>query len=85
MFSRQEFFADGEMSKGLITSETNPPTAIYKCRFIKNTQEKYFELLIHRHGWLRSNSSLSNGSFHANTLSKSYQYLSNLFLSNGMH
>ncbi|KVH96859.1 DNA-directed RNA polymerase, subunit 2, partial [Cynara cardunculus var. scolymus] len=33
--------------------------------------------------WLRTNSSLSNGSFRSNTLSESYQYLSNLFLSNG--
>nr|AYP33516.1 hypothetical chloroplast RF21 [Heliconia acuminata] len=83
VFSRREFFADEEMSKGLITSQTNPPTSIYKRWFIKNTQEKHFELLIHRQRWLRSNSSLSNGSFRSNTLSESYQYLSNLFLSNG--
>uniref|UniRef100_A0A8S0YB53 Ycf2 N-terminal domain-containing protein n=1 Tax=Spirodela intermedia TaxID=51605 RepID=A0A8S0YB53_SPIIN len=49
VFSRREFFADEEMSKG----------------------------------WLRTNSSLSNRSFCSNTLSESYQYLSNLFLSNG--
>nr|YP_009228808.1 hypothetical chloroplast RF2 [Metanarthecium luteoviride]YP_009228824.1 hypothetical chloroplast RF2 [Metanarthecium luteoviride]ALS19927.1 hypothetical chloroplast RF2 [Metanarthecium luteoviride]ALS19928.1 hypothetical chloroplast RF2 [Metanarthecium luteoviride] len=83
VFSRREFFADEEMSKGLITSQTNPPTSIYKRWFIKNTQEKHFELLIHRQRWLRANSSLSNGSFRSNTLSESYQYLSNLFLSNG--
>nr|YP_009651812.1 hypothetical chloroplast RF21 [Idiospermum australiense]YP_009651830.1 hypothetical chloroplast RF21 [Idiospermum australiense]QCY72541.1 hypothetical chloroplast RF21 [Idiospermum australiense]QCY72560.1 hypothetical chloroplast RF21 [Idiospermum australiense] len=83
VFSRREFFADEEMSKGLITSQTNPPTSIYKRWFIKNTQEKHFELLIHRQRWLRTNSSLSNGSFRSNTLSESYQYLSNLFLSNG--
>nr|YP_009431090.1 hypothetical chloroplast RF21 [Aphyllanthes monspeliensis]YP_009431107.1 hypothetical chloroplast RF21 [Aphyllanthes monspeliensis]ASW26525.1 hypothetical chloroplast RF21 [Aphyllanthes monspeliensis]ASW26544.1 hypothetical chloroplast RF21 [Aphyllanthes monspeliensis] len=83
VFSRREFFADEEMSKGLITSQTNPPTSIYKGWFIKNTQEKHFELLIHRQRWLRTNSSLSNGSFRSNTLSESYQYLSNLFLSNG--
>ena len=71
------------MSKGLITSQTNPPTSIYKRWFIKNTQEKHFELLIHRQRWLRTNSSLSNGSFRSNTPSESYQYLSNLFLSNG--
>nr|QUB02887.1 hypothetical chloroplast RF21 [Weldenia candida]QUB02904.1 hypothetical chloroplast RF21 [Weldenia candida] len=82
VFSRREFFADEEMSKGLITSQTNPPTSIYKRWFIKNTQEKHFELLIHRQRWLRSKSSLSNGSFRSNTLSESYQYLSNLFLSN---
>nr|YP_009241790.1 hypothetical chloroplast RF21 [Tofieldia thibetica]YP_009241807.1 hypothetical chloroplast RF21 [Tofieldia thibetica]AMQ13365.1 hypothetical chloroplast RF21 [Tofieldia thibetica]AMQ13382.1 hypothetical chloroplast RF21 [Tofieldia thibetica] len=83
VFSRREFFADEEMSKGLITSQTNLPTSISKCWFIKNTQEKYFELLIHRQRWLRTNSSLSNGSFRSNTLSESYQYLSNMFLSNG--
>nr|YP_009727535.1 hypothetical chloroplast RF2 [Hepatica nobilis var. japonica]YP_009727551.1 hypothetical chloroplast RF2 [Hepatica nobilis var. japonica]QBB89226.1 hypothetical chloroplast RF2 [Hepatica nobilis var. japonica]QBB89242.1 hypothetical chloroplast RF2 [Hepatica nobilis var. japonica] len=83
VFSRREFFADQEMSKGLLTSQTNSPTSIYKCWFIKNTQEKHFELLIHRQRWLRTNSSLSNGSFRSNTPSESYQYLSNLFLSNG--
>nr|YP_010724827.1 Ycf2 protein [Tritonia disticha]YP_010724845.1 Ycf2 protein [Tritonia disticha]WDW32040.1 Ycf2 protein [Tritonia disticha]WDW32058.1 Ycf2 protein [Tritonia disticha] len=83
VFSRREFFADEEMLKGLITSQTNLPTSIYKRWFIKNTQEKHFELLIHRQRWLRTNSSLSNGSFRSNTPSESYQYLSNLFLSNG--
>uniref|UniRef100_A0A3Q7HN31 Uncharacterized protein n=1 Tax=Solanum lycopersicum TaxID=4081 RepID=A0A3Q7HN31_SOLLC len=71
------------MSKGLLTSQTDPPTSLYKCWFIKNTQEKHFELLINRQRWLRTNSSLSNGSFRSNTLSQSYHYLSNLFLSNG--
>ncbi|KAL1178626.1 hypothetical protein V6Z11_A03G108200 [Gossypium hirsutum] len=82
VFSHREFFADEEMSKGLLTSQTDPPTSIYKCWFIKNTQEKHFELLIHRQRWLRTNSSLSNGFFRSNTPSESYQYLSNLFLSN---
>ncbi|KAG6750212.1 hypothetical protein POTOM_047304 [Populus tomentosa] len=83
VFSHREFFADEEMSKGLLTSQTDPPTSIYKRWFIKNTQEKHFELLIHRQRWLRTKSSLSNGFFRSNTLSVSYQYLSNLFLSNG--
>nr|YP_009527189.1 hypothetical chloroplast RF21 [Stemona japonica]YP_009527206.1 hypothetical chloroplast RF21 [Stemona japonica]AYA54145.1 hypothetical chloroplast RF21 [Stemona japonica]AYA54162.1 hypothetical chloroplast RF21 [Stemona japonica] len=83
VFSRREFFADEEMSKALIISQTNLPIFIYKRWFSKNTQEKHFELLIHRQRWLRTNSSLSNGSFRSNTLSESYQYLSNLFLSNG--
>nr|YP_009570908.1 hypothetical protein RF2 [Mesembryanthemum cordifolium]YP_009570925.1 hypothetical protein RF2 [Mesembryanthemum cordifolium]QBC68013.1 hypothetical protein RF2 [Mesembryanthemum cordifolium]QBC68014.1 hypothetical protein RF2 [Mesembryanthemum cordifolium] len=83
VFSHREFFADGEMSKGLLTSQMDPPTSIYKRWFIKNTQEKHFELLINRQRWLRTNSSLSNGSFRSNTLSESYRYLSNLFLSNG--
>ncbi|KAA8520949.1 hypothetical protein F0562_011622 [Nyssa sinensis] len=84
VFSHRELFADEEMSKGLLTSQTDPPTSIYKRWFIKNTQEKHFELLINRQRWLRTNNSLSNGSFRSNTLSESYQYLSNLFLSNGM-
>ncbi|KAK5776344.1 hypothetical protein PVK06_044303 [Gossypium arboreum] len=83
VFSHREFFADEEMLKGLLTSQTDPPTSIYKRWFIKNTQEKHFELLIHRQRWLRTNSSLSNGFFRSNTPSESYQYLSNLFLSNG--
>nr|UBD07900.1 hypothetical chloroplast RF21 [Primula sikkimensis]UBD07917.1 hypothetical chloroplast RF21 [Primula sikkimensis]USN91598.1 Ycf2 protein [Primula sikkimensis]USN91616.1 Ycf2 protein [Primula sikkimensis] len=83
VFSHRELFADEEMSKGLLTSQTDPPTSIYKGWFIKNTQEKPFELLINRQRWLRNHSSLSNGSFRSNTLSESYQYLSNLFLSNG--
>nr|YP_010443426.1 hypothetical protein RF2 [Arenaria serpyllifolia]YP_010443445.1 hypothetical protein RF2 [Arenaria serpyllifolia]UTE94300.1 hypothetical protein RF2 [Arenaria serpyllifolia]UTE94320.1 hypothetical protein RF2 [Arenaria serpyllifolia] len=83
VFSHREFFADEEMSKGLLTFQKDTPTSIYKRWFIKNTQEKHFELLINRQRWLRTNSSLSNGSFRSNTLSESYQYLSNLFLSNG--
>lgn len=83
VFSHREFFADEEMSKGLLTSQRDPPTSIYKRWFIKNTQEKHFELLIHRQRWLRTNSLLSNGFFRSNTPSESYQYLSNLFLSNG--
>ena len=83
VFSHREFFADEEMSRELLTSQTDPPTSISKRWFIKNTQEKHFELLIHRQRWLRTNSSLPNGSFRSNTLSESYQYLSKLFLSNG--
>ncbi|KAE9611800.1 Protein Ycf2 [Lupinus albus] len=51
------------MSRGLLTSQIDLPTSIYKRWFIKNTQEKHFELLIHRQRWLRTNSSLSNGFF----------------------
>nr|NP_054393.1 Ycf2 [Epifagus virginiana]NP_054397.1 Ycf2 [Epifagus virginiana]P30072.1 RecName: Full=Protein Ycf2 [Epifagus virginiana]AAA65867.1 unknown [Epifagus virginiana]AAA65873.1 unknown [Epifagus virginiana] len=85
VFSHRRFFADEEMSKGLLTSQKDPPTSIYKRWFIKNTQEQHFELLINRQRWLRTKSSLSksNGSFRSNTLFESYQYLSTLFLSNG--
>nr|XP_048322931.1 protein Ycf2-like [Ziziphus jujuba var. spinosa] len=82
VFSHRELFADEEMSKGLLTSQTDPPTSIYKRWFIKKTQEKHFELLINRQRWFRTTSSLSNGSFRSNTLSESYQYLPKLFLSN---
>ncbi|KAJ6948697.1 protein Ycf2-like [Populus alba x Populus x berolinensis] len=82
VFSHRVFFADEEMSKGLLTSQKDPPTSIYKCWFIKNTQEKDFELLIRRQRLLRTKSSLFNGFFRSNTLFESYQYLSNLFLSN---
>nr|YP_009166849.1 putative chloroplast RF21 [Viscum crassulae]YP_009166857.1 putative chloroplast RF21 [Viscum crassulae]ALC75149.1 putative chloroplast RF21 [Viscum crassulae]ALC75157.1 putative chloroplast RF21 [Viscum crassulae] len=84
VFSHREFFADEEMSKGLLTSQTDPPTSIYKRWFIKNTQENLFELLINRQRLLRTNRSLSNGSFRSNTTPfESFPYLSNLFLSNG--
>nr|YP_010118405.1 Ycf2 [Pilea plataniflora]YP_010118424.1 Ycf2 [Pilea plataniflora]QQY86017.1 Ycf2 [Pilea plataniflora]QQY86040.1 Ycf2 [Pilea plataniflora] len=95
VFSHREFFADEEMSKGFLTSQTDLPTSqtdlptsmdnmdyIYIRWFIKNTQEKYLELLIYRQRWLRTNSSLSNGFFRSNTPSESYQYLSKQFLSN---
>nr|YP_010475870.1 hypothetical protein RF2 [Corydalis pseudoadoxa]YP_010475898.1 hypothetical protein RF2 [Corydalis pseudoadoxa]UVH70157.1 hypothetical protein RF2 [Corydalis pseudoadoxa]UVH70185.1 hypothetical protein RF2 [Corydalis pseudoadoxa] len=83
VFSRREFFADQEMAKELLTSLTSAPKSLSQNWFSKNTQENNFELLIHRQRCQRTNSSLSNGSFRSNTLSESYQYLSNLFLSNG--
>nr|QZJ37447.1 hypothetical chloroplast RF21 [Aquilegia yabeana]QZJ37463.1 hypothetical chloroplast RF21 [Aquilegia yabeana]QZJ42793.1 hypothetical chloroplast RF21 [Aquilegia kansuensis]QZJ42809.1 hypothetical chloroplast RF21 [Aquilegia kansuensis] len=85
VFSRGEFFADQGRLKGLwLLVPEDAPKAIYDRWLIKNMQhEKHFELLMHRRRWLRTNSSLSSGSFRSNTLSESYQYLSNLFLSNG--
>ncbi|KAI9075969.1 hypothetical protein K1719_042041 [Acacia pycnantha] len=83
VFSHREFFADEEMSMEFFTSQRDPSTSMSKRWFIKNKQEKHFELLIHRQRWLRTNSSSSNEFFRSNTLSESYQYLSNLFLSNG--
>ncbi|CAN1201868.1 Protein Ycf2 [Linum perenne] len=65
--------SDEEMSKGLLlTSLEEPSTSMYKRWFIKDI-------------WLRNNSRLSksNECFRSKTLSESYQYLSNLFLSNG--
>nr|YP_009433354.1 hypothetical chloroplast RF21 [Zostera marina]YP_009433371.1 hypothetical chloroplast RF21 [Zostera marina]ATD85264.1 hypothetical chloroplast RF21 [Zostera marina]ATD85281.1 hypothetical chloroplast RF21 [Zostera marina] len=80
-FSRREIFADEEMSKGFPISQKYTPISLRKCWFIKNTKEKHFELLIHQQSGTKS--SLYNGSFRSNILSESYQYLSNLFLSNG--
>nr|YP_009433845.1 ycf2 protein [Hypolytrum nemorum]YP_009433868.1 ycf2 protein [Hypolytrum nemorum]QIB72598.1 ycf2 protein [Cyperus glomeratus]QIB72691.1 ycf2 protein [Cyperus difformis]QIT06783.1 Ycf2 protein [Cyperus fuscus]ANP26059.1 ycf2 protein [Hypolytrum nemorum]ANP26082.1 ycf2 protein [Hypolytrum nemorum] len=51
-----------------------------------NKQKKHLELLTRRQRWqrrLRINSSLSKGSFPSHILFESYQYLANLFLSNG--
>nr|YP_009243520.1 ycf2 [Pinus armandii]AJT70433.1 ycf2 [Pinus armandii]UDN39188.1 Ycf2 [Pinus armandii]UDN39262.1 Ycf2 [Pinus armandii] len=58
---------------------------LYKCWLIENSRERVdrFQSLIHRQKrWLGTNSLLSNESFLYNTLFESYQYLSNLFLSN---
>nr|AIJ28034.1 hypothetical chloroplast RF21 [Trifolium lupinaster] len=87
VFLHREFFADKEISRILLTSQTKKIYWKYlnKRWFRKNTQEqeKNFELLIDRQRWFRTNSSLSTGFSRSNTLSESYQYLSNLFLSNG--
>jgi len=82
VFSYRESFADEEISKGLLTPQRNTPISLFQRWLITNTQEKHVELLINRQRWLRTNSSLPNGSFRSNTLYESYQYLSNLFLSN---
>ncbi|KAF3784840.1 ycf2 protein [Nymphaea thermarum] len=47
VFSHQESFANDEMTKGLITSQTNSRTSIYKHWLIKKVQEKHFKFLIH--------------------------------------
>jgi hypothetical protein len=62
------------------------PIFAYQCWLIGNTREKFyrFEFLIHRQKWVGTNSLLSNEYFIYNTLSDSYQYLSNRFLSNRM-
>nr|YP_009446988.1 hypothetical chloroplast RF21 [Adenocalymma hatschbachii]YP_009447006.1 hypothetical chloroplast RF21 [Adenocalymma hatschbachii]ATY48216.1 hypothetical chloroplast RF21 [Adenocalymma hatschbachii]ATY48217.1 hypothetical chloroplast RF21 [Adenocalymma hatschbachii] len=83
VFSHRELFVDEEMLKGLLTPKIDPPTSMRERWFMKNPQEKHFELLMNRRRWLKTSSSLSNESFRSNTLSESYQYLSTLFLSNG--
>jgi SpoVK/Ycf46/Vps4 family AAA+-type ATPase len=66
--------------------ELHYPIFAYQRWLIGNKREKFyrFESLIHRQKWLGTNSLLSNESFLYNTLSESYQYLFNLFLSNRM-
>nr|YP_010489747.1 hypothetical protein RF2 [Koenigia cyanandra]YP_010489765.1 hypothetical protein RF2 [Koenigia cyanandra]UWM11303.1 hypothetical protein RF2 [Koenigia cyanandra]UWM11321.1 hypothetical protein RF2 [Koenigia cyanandra]UWM11388.1 hypothetical protein RF2 [Koenigia cyanandra]UWM11406.1 hypothetical protein RF2 [Koenigia cyanandra] len=83
LFSHREFFADEEMSKGLLL--TSQRATLYKRGFSKKPKEKYFEFFINRQRRrrLRTSSSLYNRSFRSNIQSASYQYLSNLFLSNG--
>nr|YP_009729860.1 Ycf2 [Caldesia grandis] len=87
VFSPRDFFANKEeMSRGFLTCQASRRKYHFQFWFVKHRQEKYFEFLIRRHRWLRTTSSFSslyNGSFRSNTLSESYQYLSNLFLSNG--
>nr|YP_010176756.1 hypothetical chloroplast RF21 [Vicia costata]QSQ72459.1 hypothetical chloroplast RF21 [Vicia costata] len=85
VFSHQEFSPDDEMSRILLTSQTKKIYWKYLNQrwFRKNMQEQNFKLLIDRERWLRTNSSVSNEFFRSNTLYESYQYLSNLFLSNG--
>nr|YP_010225385.1 hypothetical chloroplast RF2 [Muehlenbeckia australis]YP_010225403.1 hypothetical chloroplast RF2 [Muehlenbeckia australis]UDD73641.1 hypothetical chloroplast RF2 [Muehlenbeckia australis]UDD73659.1 hypothetical chloroplast RF2 [Muehlenbeckia australis] len=83
LFSHREFFADEEMSKGLLL--TSQRETLYKRGFSKKPKEKYFEFFLNRQRRrrLRTISSLYNRSFRSNIQSASYQYLSNLFLSNG--
>nr|YP_009000056.1 hypothetical chloroplast RF21 [Silene conoidea]YP_009000074.1 hypothetical chloroplast RF21 [Silene conoidea]AGZ18047.1 hypothetical chloroplast RF21 [Silene conoidea]AGZ18065.1 hypothetical chloroplast RF21 [Silene conoidea] len=87
VFSHREFFADEEIPKRLFTTQKDTPTSMYKRFFFLIPQEKkkYFEFVINRQRWfrtIRTTSSLSTGSVRSNTLCESYQYLSNLFLSN---
>nr|YP_009407300.1 putative ATPase linked to protein import [Drosera regia]YP_009407308.1 putative ATPase linked to protein import [Drosera regia]ASA46220.1 putative ATPase linked to protein import [Drosera regia]ASA46250.1 putative ATPase linked to protein import [Drosera regia] len=89
VFSHRDFCAEDELSEGILTSQKDSPTSQTETdsttpRFLyqTKTEEKHIEWLLNRKRWLRTNRSLSNGSFRSNTLSESYQYLSNLFLSN---
>nr|YP_010166157.1 Component of 2-MD heteromeric AAA-ATPase complex [Rhipsalis teres]YP_010166165.1 Component of 2-MD heteromeric AAA-ATPase complex [Rhipsalis teres]QRV60130.1 Component of 2-MD heteromeric AAA-ATPase complex [Rhipsalis teres]QRV60138.1 Component of 2-MD heteromeric AAA-ATPase complex [Rhipsalis teres] len=87
VFSNREFFADEEIELLISKKKKKASKYMQKSLFIHNKKEKdkHFELLINRQRWLRTNSSLfqSNELFRYITLSVSYQYLSNLFLSNG--
>nr|YP_009138898.1 hypothetical chloroplast RF21 [Lathyrus venosus]AIK21340.1 hypothetical chloroplast RF21 [Lathyrus venosus] len=79
----QEFFSPDE--KVLLTYQTKKKYWKYLNErwFRKNMEEPNLKFLIDRERWFRTNRSVSNESFRSNTLYESYQYLSNLFLSNG--
>nr|YP_009493628.1 hypothetical protein RF2 [Eucommia ulmoides]YP_009493650.1 hypothetical protein RF2 [Eucommia ulmoides]AWN56550.1 hypothetical protein RF2 [Eucommia ulmoides]AWN56572.1 hypothetical protein RF2 [Eucommia ulmoides]AZT79313.1 hypothetical protein RF2 [Eucommia ulmoides]AZT79335.1 hypothetical protein RF2 [Eucommia ulmoides] len=88
VFSHRESFAfaDEELSRELLTfGQADDATTISTAEswFSKTAHEKHLEWLSNHQRWLRTKSSLSNGSFRSTTLSESYQYLLNLFLSNG--
>nr|UZC31140.1 hypothetical protein RF2 [Medicago coronata] len=85
VFSHRELVPDEEIPNRLLTCQTKKIYWKYlnKRWFRKNMPEQNFELLIDRQRQFRTNSSLSNELFRSKTLSESYQYLSNLFLSNG--
>nr|YP_010926879.1 Component of 2-MD heteromeric AAA-ATPase complex [Melocactus glaucescens]YP_010926886.1 Component of 2-MD heteromeric AAA-ATPase complex [Melocactus glaucescens]WKK45484.1 Component of 2-MD heteromeric AAA-ATPase complex [Melocactus glaucescens]WKK45491.1 Component of 2-MD heteromeric AAA-ATPase complex [Melocactus glaucescens] len=81
--SNREFFADEEID--FLIAKRKRIKAMCQSLLIHHTQkkDKHYELLIDNQRWLR-NSSLSKWKelFRSITLSVSYQYLSNLFLSN---
>ena len=85
VFSHQEFSPDEEMSRILLTSQTKKKDWKYLNErwFTKNMREQNLKFLSNQERWFRTNSSVSNEFFRSNTLYESYQYLSNLFLSNG--
>jgi len=82
VFSRELFADEGNVL--LSASQKKLFKSMYTSWFVKNMQDKHFDSFIDHQRWLRTNSSLSlsNDSFRSNTLLESYQYLSNLFLSN---
>nr|YP_009994476.1 Ycf2 protein [Cuscuta pedicellata]QNP08599.1 Ycf2 protein [Cuscuta pedicellata] len=86
VFSHRELFVDEEMSKALLTSQTSQWEHLIRYKktrnFIKKKEKKHFEFVINRQRWLGTNGSFYNRAFRSNTLSESYHYLSNLFLSN---
>nr|YP_011033898.1 hypothetical protein RF1 [Gueldenstaedtia verna]WRI15699.1 hypothetical protein RF1 [Gueldenstaedtia verna] len=74
-----------EHNRKLDSEDKNPFKDMKQSFFIKDPLKEHVEELIDQQKCLRTNSSFSNanGSFRANTLYESYQYLANLFLSNG--
>nr|QTI91350.1 Ycf2 [Ferocactus latispinus] len=85
VFSNREFFVDKEME--LSFPKNAIPKELRTSLFFNNKKEKdkHLELLLNQQKWLRTHSSLfkSNQLFRSFLLSETYQYLSNLFLSNG--
>nr|AEK71834.1 hypothetical chloroplast RF2 [Trithuria filamentosa] len=89
VFSTRELFGDEEMPRELLISDIwsqleHPPRTMAERVFvIKKLHEEDWKWVLRNERWVLTNttSSLPN-SFHSNTPSESYQYLSNLFLSN---
>lgn len=83
VFSHRESFADEKMPEELLIFETDLPKSA-RAGWFRNKNRQEIEFLISRQRYLRPISSLSksNGSFRSKILFESYQYLSNLFLSN---
>nr|YP_009141401.1 hypothetical chloroplast RF21 [Lathyrus odoratus]AIL55927.1 hypothetical chloroplast RF21 [Lathyrus odoratus] len=82
VFSHQEEFSPDEQI--LLTSQTKRTYWKYlNERWLrKDMEEQNLRFSIERERWFRTNISVSNEFFRSNTLYESYQYLSNLFLSN---
>nr|ATG24912.1 hypothetical chloroplast RF2 [Lobelia heterophylla subsp. heterophylla]ATG24931.1 hypothetical chloroplast RF2 [Lobelia heterophylla subsp. heterophylla] len=83
LFAPRDFFAnaDEEEFKWFITTEIK---RMKKSWLVEEPLERRVEEVTYHERLLRRNkSSLSNASFRSTALSESYQYLSNLFLSNG--
>nr|YP_009435887.1 hypothetical chloroplast RF2 [Monopsis flava]YP_009435910.1 hypothetical chloroplast RF2 [Monopsis flava]ATG25976.1 hypothetical chloroplast RF2 [Monopsis flava]ATG26001.1 hypothetical chloroplast RF2 [Monopsis flava] len=82
IFSHREFFVetDEQVLKWYVTAEIK---SMKKSWLFEEAQDAHFDWLTSRKRWLRRiDPSLSKASFRSNTLSESFQYLSNLFLSN---
>nr|YP_010038161.1 Ycf2 [Trithuria lanterna]YP_010038188.1 Ycf2 [Trithuria lanterna]QII42273.1 Ycf2 [Trithuria lanterna]QII42300.1 Ycf2 [Trithuria lanterna] len=89
VFSTRELFGDEEMPRELLISHIwsqleYPPRSLAERVFvIKKLHEEDWKWVLRNERWVLTNTTTSlPNSFHSNTPSESYQYLSNLFLSN---
>nr|YP_009435799.1 hypothetical chloroplast RF2 [Monopsis alba]YP_009435822.1 hypothetical chloroplast RF2 [Monopsis alba]ATG25800.1 hypothetical chloroplast RF2 [Monopsis alba]ATG25825.1 hypothetical chloroplast RF2 [Monopsis alba] len=85
IFSHREFFVetDRQVLKWYVTAEIK---SMKKSWLLEEAKDMHFDRLTSRRRWLRRSdpalSKASKASFRSHTLSESFQYLSNLFLSN---